>query len=65
MTTMQAIRKSMDELGTNVPCREIWNRAEALLGKKIGKEDFFRGVDAVMDQIKGRAGVQEDVPPAK
>ena len=65
MTTLQAIRKSMDELGTNVPCREIWNRAEELLGKKISKEDLFRGVDAVMDQARGRAGVQEDVPPVK
>jgi hypothetical protein len=65
MTTIQAIRKAMDELGTNVPCREIWKRAEELLGGKIGKAAFFSGVDTVMDQIKGRASVQEDVPPAE
>ena len=60
MTTMQAIRKALEELGTDAVCREIQASAEKTLGRKIAKDEFFRTLDRVMDEIKGRAGGIDD-----
>ena len=62
MTTMQAIRKALNELGTDAVCRDIQANAEKTLGRKIAKDEFFRTLDRVMDEIKGRAGGTGDQP---
>ena len=60
MTITQAIRKALDELGTDAVCRGIWASAEKTLGRQIAKDEFFRALDRVMDEIKGRAGGIDD-----
>ncbi len=60
MTTVQAIKKAVNELGTDARCRDIWNRATEVLGHPIAKDDFFRGLDRAMDEIRGRTSAEGD-----
>lgn len=61
MTTIQAIKKAVNELGTDARCRDIWNRASEILGHPIAKDDFFRGLDHAMDEIKGRTSAADEL----
>lgn len=60
-TAVAAIRKAVDELGTNAVCRDLWTSAEGTLGRPIGKDEFFRALDHVMDEVKGRARRPDDL----
>jgi len=65
MTTIQAIKKAVHELGTDARCRDIWNRANEILHHTIAKDDFFRGLDKAMDEIKGRASDGDELDPGE